>query len=79
MFASYLRRMVQYCFPRVASRPGMVIAVGPPSFTALALIGMANAGPTDPRYDYFGDPVMTKKMLRVLATFTAVFIWCLSF
>lgn len=79
MFASYVRRMVQYGFPSAASRPGMMIAVGPPSFTALALIGMANAWPVDSRYDYFGDPVVTKQVLRVLATFTAVFIWCLSF
>ena len=79
MFASYLRRMVQYGFPSVASRPGMMIAVGPPSFTALALIGMANAWPLEARYAYFGDPVVTKQVLRVLATFTAVFMWCLSF
>ena len=79
MFASYLRRMVQYGFPSAASRAGMMIAVGPPSYTALALIGMANAWPVDPRYDHFGDPQVTKQVLKVLATFTAVFIWCLSF
>jgi C4-dicarboxylate transporter/malic acid transport protein len=81
MFASYLRRMIQYGFPSAASRPGMMIAVGPPSFTALAVIGMANAWPVQSGNGYFGgqgDPVVVKQVLLVLATVTAVFIWSLS-
>ena len=78
MFASYVRRMIQYGFPSAASRPGMMIAVGPPSFTALALIGMAEAWPVHPGYAYFGDAETTRNVLRVMATFTAVFIWSTS-
>ncbi|KAJ7764662.1 voltage-dependent anion channel [Mycena olivaceomarginata] len=40
MYANYIHRMIQYGFPSPASRAGMFIAVGPPSFTALALIGL---------------------------------------
>jgi tellurite resistance protein TehA-like permease len=42
MYASYLRRVVQYGFLNPNSWPGMFIAVGPPSFTSLALIALAN-------------------------------------
>jgi C4-dicarboxylate transporter/malic acid transport protein len=79
MYASYVRRMIQYGFPSPASRPAMFIAVGPPSFTALALIGMANAWPADPHYDFFGSVETTGVVLRVIAFVTAVFIWSLGF
>ena len=80
MFASYVRRMIQYGFPSPASRPGMFISVGPPSFTALALIGMANAYPrTTPGGDYFGsNEAVTRQVVLILATFSGVFIWSLS-
>lgn len=79
MYASYVRRMIQYGFPSAASRPAMFIAVGPPSFTALALIGMANAWPTSPQYDFFGSSEMASVALKVIAFVTAVFIWSLGF
>ncbi|KAI1400062.1 voltage-dependent anion channel-domain-containing protein [Hypoxylon fuscum] len=73
---SYVRRMIQWGFPSPNSRPGMFIAVGPPSFTSLAIIGMANDFPQ--HYDYFGADATTVQILRVLATFTSIFIWSLS-
>ena len=57
----------------------MMIAVGPPSFTALALVGMANAWPVDPGCEYFRDLEMTRNISKALATFTAVFIWSCNF
>ena len=78
MYASYVRRMIQYGFPSPASRPAMFIAVGPPSFTALALIGMADGWPAE-HYDYFGSPEMTMVALKVIAFVVAVFIWSLGF
>jgi tellurite resistance protein TehA-like permease len=36
IYANYIHRMIQYGFPAPASRAGMFIAVGPPSFTSLA-------------------------------------------
>lgn len=40
MYATYLSRLMVYGLP--AQRPGMFIAVGPPSFTCVALIGISN-------------------------------------
>lgn len=77
MYACYIRRMVQFGLPSPHSRPAMFIAVGPPGFTALALIGLAKAWPT--HYNYFGDDEVTSQILRVVATMTAVFIWSSAF
>jgi tellurite resistance protein TehA-like permease len=77
IYANYIHRMIQYGFPRPESRAGMFIAVGPPSFTSLALIGMANDFPTAYRA-YFGAEETTIQTLKVVATMTAVFIWSLS-
>lgn len=77
MYACYIRRMVQFGLPTPHSRPAMFIAVGPPGFTALALIGLAKAWPT--QYNYFGDDEVTSQILQVMATMTAVFIWSSAF
>ncbi|KAK7953929.1 hypothetical protein PG996_014815 [Apiospora saccharicola] len=77
MYALYCARMIEYGFPATQSRPGMFIAVGPPSFTALALIGMAKNFPTV--QGYWGDAETTVQVLEVLATVTGIFIWSLSF
>ncbi|KAI1878259.1 uncharacterized protein JN550_000441 [Neoarthrinium moseri] len=76
MYASYVRRMIQWGFPSPNSRAGMFIAVGPPSFTSLAIIGMANNFPTT--YDYFGNAELTMQIFRAIATMVSVFIWSLS-
>jgi tellurite resistance protein TehA-like permease len=76
IYACYVLRMIQYGFPAPNSRPGMFIAVGPPAFTSLAIIGMANHYPT--YHHVFGDDDITKQVLRVLATMTSIFIWFLS-
>ncbi|KIV79299.1 hypothetical protein PV11_06866 [Exophiala sideris] len=77
MYASYVRRMIMYGLPSYASRPSMFIAVGPPSFTALALIGLSEHWPTG--YNDFGPDAVTVQVVQILAVMTAVFIWCLSF
>lgn len=77
MYSCYIHRMIQYGFPSPASRPAMFIAVGPPAFTSVALIGMANGFPTDVNY-FKTDGVNLVVTLKILATMIAVFIWCLS-
>lgn len=77
MFAVYLHRLIQYGLPAPNLRPGMFISAGPPSFTALALIGMARALPPD--VHYFQQHTTAIETLRVLATFIAVFLWALAF
>jgi C4-dicarboxylate transporter/malic acid transport protein len=78
MYVMYVHRMIEWGFPAPKSRPSMFIAVGPPAFTSLAIIGMANAFPQDSTY--FGDngPATTNN-LRLLATMVAIFIWSLAF
>jgi C4-dicarboxylate transporter/malic acid transport protein len=77
MYAMYVHRMIEWGFPAPAGRPAMFIAVGPPAFTSLAILGMANGFPTDTTY--FGpDGQNTVHILCIFATMTAVFIWSLS-
>lgn len=56
----------------------MLIAVGLPGCTALALIGLAKALPS--HYNYFGDDEVTSHiLLQVMATMMGVFIWSSAF
>ena len=55
MYALYLCRLLQFGLPSPNMRPGMFISVGPPAFTSLAIIGLANDFPAGETY--FGDPV----------------------
>ena len=50
--------------------------VGPPSFTALALIGMANGLPDD--FDIENDGMPDAPMIRTFAIIIAVFLWALA-
>ena len=77
MYSGYLGRLMQYGLPVPNLRPGMFIAVGPPSFTALALIGMAKAIPRD--IGYFAAHPTAYEVLNIMALFTAIFLWALSF
>ncbi|KAI0389832.1 voltage-dependent anion channel-domain-containing protein [Xylariaceae sp. FL0594] len=76
IYACYVLRMILYGFPAPNSRPGMFIAVGPPAFTSLAIIGMAERFPVT--YDVWGDGETTRQVLRILALTVSVFIWFLS-
>ncbi|KAG9194596.1 hypothetical protein G6011_04631 [Alternaria panax] len=78
MYVMYVHRMIEWGFPSPKSRPAMFIAVGPPAFTSLAIIGMARAWPLTTTV--FGpDGQATAHMLELLATMVAVFIWSLAF
>ncbi|TID24994.1 hypothetical protein E2P81_ATG04099 [Venturia nashicola] len=77
MYAAYIQRMIQYGLPSPAARPGMFIAVGPPSFTVLVLIGMAKNFPI--AATYFGPNETTRQTLLLMSTFIGTFLWGLSF
>lgn len=77
VFPLYLGRLMQNGLPAPAMRPGMFIAVGPAGYTALALIGMARAVPQG--YGYFATYPLAAEVLRVMATWVGVWIWCLGF
>ncbi|KAJ4420715.1 hypothetical protein N0V82_004154 [Gnomoniopsis sp. IMI 355080] len=82
MYATYLSRLMVYGLP--AQRPGMFIAVGPPSFTCAALIGMANDVPRIfaaqvPLVEGMLSPAILADGVRLAATYCALFLWGLSF
>lgn len=62
--------------PNREHRPGLFMCVGPPAFTALALIGMANGLPD--RLDHSMDGIIDVVGLRTMAVVAAVFLWALA-
>jgi tellurite resistance protein TehA-like permease len=76
MYAHYIGRLMQVGYPGREHRGAMFIGVGPPSFTCLALIGMANALPDD--FDLQGDGLIDAKLLRTMAIVVALFLWVLA-
>ncbi|GAQ43507.1 hypothetical protein AtubIFM55763_010841 [Aspergillus tubingensis] len=79
MYAHYIGRLMEVGLPSPEHRPGMFICVGPPAFTALALVGMAKALPDD--FQIVGDPhaVIDGRVMLFLAVSAAIFLWALSF
>ncbi|RAL62199.1 hypothetical protein DID88_002683 [Monilinia fructigena] len=85
MYGIYFGRLLTSGLPVDASRPAMFIAVGPPSFTALALIGMAqDATVTKVFTEYYNlpgiaNPAAIPDMLQLGALLSAIFLWALAF
>lgn len=80
MYAHYIGRLMYSGLPNREHRTAMYIGVGPPSFTILALIGMANAIPVD--LNLINDSPLTfysGSTIRVMATITGVALWMLAF
>jgi tellurite resistance protein TehA-like permease len=77
LYTLCLVRLFEYGLPPPNARPGMFICVGPPGFTALAIIGMSNALPED--YGYFATYPGAATALKAMALFTAIFIWMIGF
>ncbi|PWY90238.1 C4-dicarboxylate transporter/malic acid transport protein [Aspergillus heteromorphus CBS 117.55] len=87
-FLMFLVVLVQSCsavgtegLPIPAHRPEMFIAVGPPSFTIIAMISMAAAAveklPT--HYISSASSVRTADVLLVVAVAASLFLWTLAF
>ncbi|KAK7214777.1 hypothetical protein V2G26_002780 [Clonostachys chloroleuca] len=77
VYPLYLGRLMQDGLPAPAMRPAMFMAVGPAGFTTVAIIGMARAIPV--RYGYFGQHPMAQEVLRIMATWVGIWIWCIGF
>lgn len=80
MYSNYLSRLMSYGLPSPGARAGMFIAVGPPSYTASAFIGMANAALTA-----FPETLATgtsnlpnAQVLKIVAVFVALPLWTLG-
>ncbi|RDW92238.1 hypothetical protein BP5796_01632 [Coleophoma crateriformis] len=87
MYAIYFGRLLTSGFPVDASRPAMMIAVGPPAFTALAIIGMAQDVQATGIFTGFtqlngispANQALIPDMLSLLAILGAVGLWLLAF
>ncbi|CAI7666081.1 unnamed protein product [Penicillium viridicatum] len=89
IYAEYQYFLAKHGLPERAKRPQMFIAVGPWSFTALALIGMAKEGVKcfPSRYIIlYADPtstgnvtVSTGDVPLVISSFFAIFVWAMAF
>lgn len=79
MYSHYIGRLMESGLPNREHRPGMFICVGPPAFTALALIGMARGLP--PTFEVMGneDTEGDGRMIEILALAAGAFLWALSF
>lgn len=75
MYAHMVGRLMQAGLPNREHRPGLFMCVGPPAFTALAVIGMARGLPEN--LDPYGS-VIDVNDVRLIAVMSAVFLWALS-
>jgi C4-dicarboxylate transporter/malic acid transport protein len=85
MYGLYFGRLLTSGLPADASRPAMFIAVGPPAFTALAFIGMAQdvvitqIFPNYIKLDGITDQSLIPNVVQLLALLTAIFLWVFAF
>lgn len=85
MYGLYFGRLLTSGLPADLSRPAMFIAVGPPAFTALALIGMAQDVVTTKIFDGYttlpgiNDMTLVTDFLQILALLIPIFLWVLAF
>lgn len=76
VYPLYFGRLMEEGLPAPAMRPGMFISVGPAGYTTVAIIGMANAIPTE--YGYFAEHPMAAQVLQILSVWIGIWIWCLG-
>ncbi|KAI6083441.1 voltage-dependent anion channel-domain-containing protein [Hypoxylon rubiginosum] len=76
MYAHMVGRLMSRGLPNREHRTGLYMNVGPPAFTALAVIGMANGLPDN--LDINQGMVLDMKIIRPIAVVAAVFLWALS-
>ncbi|RGP66028.1 hypothetical protein FSPOR_6854 [Fusarium sporotrichioides] len=76
MYAHMIGRLMQSGLPNREHRTALFMNVGPPSFTALALIGMAKAWPKT--ISGIDDFALNAETVRTVALLCAVFLWALS-
>ncbi|KIW07321.1 uncharacterized protein PV09_02171 [Verruconis gallopava] len=81
MYAHYIGRLMCTGFPNPEHRPAMYIGVGPPSFTALAVLGMANSLPPELNLlppEFTVSPLFSVSTIRVMAVIVAISLWILA-
>lgn len=83
MYAQYIARLITRGLPDANARPAMFIGVGPPSFTALAMIGLSKATtrvfPDYSTINGISHPGLISDFLQILALTMAIFLWAVAF
>lgn len=77
MYAHMVGRLMQSGLPHREHRTGLFMCVGPPAFTALAFIGLAQSLPGD--FDHDMDGLLDATIIETMAVVGAGFLWALSF
>ncbi|GAB0132379.1 hypothetical protein EsDP_00000818 [Epichloe bromicola] len=77
MYAHMVGRLMQAGLPNREHRPGLFMCVGPPAFTALALIGMAKGLPASVDVNMDGL-FFDIGIVRTISLISAIFLWSLS-
>ncbi|KAL4739006.1 voltage-dependent anion channel [Aspergillus similis] len=78
MYSHYIGRLMQAGLPNREHRPGMFICVGPPAFTALALVGMTAGLPEQFEILHDESSIQDARIMTLIAVSAAVFLWALS-
>ncbi|KAK7418513.1 hypothetical protein QQZ08_011223 [Neonectria magnoliae] len=76
MYAHMVGRLMQSGLPNREHRPALFMCVGPPAFTAFALIGLADRLPKD--LVGAGQFNINVETVRAVALLSAIFLWSLS-
>ncbi|KAI1192708.1 voltage-dependent anion channel-domain-containing protein [Nemania serpens] len=76
MYAHMIGRLMRAELPSREHRPGLFMNVGPPAFTALAFIGMANGLPDSFHREL--DGMIDVNIIRTFALISAIFLWGLA-
>lgn len=81
ILAEYFHGLHYDGIPPMRRRPQMFIAIGPPAFTAVALMGMSEIAVEKfpPFYIPLASHVNTADVLLILTVFLSIFLWIFSF
>ena len=77
MYAHMVGRLMQSGLPNREHRTGLFMCVGPPAFTALAMIGLAHGLPES--FDPDMDGMIDAGIVEMVGLIAAGFLWALSF
>lgn len=76
MYGHMVGRLMSFGLPSREHRPGLYMNVGPPAFTCLAFIGMANGLPDT--FDQDGNGIVDVGFIRQISVLAGVYLWGLS-
>ncbi|CAG8981532.1 hypothetical protein HYALB_00013924 [Hymenoscyphus albidus] len=83
VYGMYMSRLMSAGLPRSSMRAGMFIAVGPPSFTSLAYLGISEdlgrIFPAHGSISSISHPEMIPDIFRIVAVCVALFLWATAF